>query len=158
MPITYRRATIDDAPLIVDLRIRSIDEDSGLTEPEKESLRASNMAYIANAMPKDAFVSFLAYDGDRPVGTASACLHSVMPGKKLPLGQDAYIQNVYVSPGHRRRGVGKALIGLLLEEIGRRGDMRITLHATKMGQALFRECGFDTTENLGLTEMAYAKS
>ena len=155
MNLTYRKATVNDVELLVNTRVSLIDEDSGLNENEKKDLYDSNKEYMQTAMKQEIFIAFLAFDGDVFVGTASACLYAVLPGKKLPKGRNAYIQNVYVVPSYRRHGIGKKIISMLIDEVKRRDYTRITLHATKMGRDLFRNCGFQNSENLGLTEMVY---
>ena len=158
MNITYRKATLNDVELLVNTRVALIDEDSGLNENEKKSLYESNKSYMQDAMKRETFISFLAFDGDIFAGTASACLYAVLPGKKLPKGKNAYIQNVYVLPEYRRHGIGKQIISKLIDEVQQKGYTRISLHATQMGKSLFTDCGFQSTENLGLTEMAYTCS
>lgn len=153
--MNFRKADFEDIELIVNTRVILIDEDSGLNENERKSLYESNKVYIQNAMKQDTFISFLAFDEDVFVGIASACLYAVLPGKKLPDGKNAYIQNVYVLPSYRRKGVGKKLISMVISEVKERGYTRITLHATKMGSELFNNCGFQNSENIGLTEMVY---
>lgn len=153
--MTYRSATTDDIETLVSTRVKLIDEDSGLDDVEKKNIYDCNKEYMQNAMPAGQYFAFLAYDSDVFVGTCSACLYSVLPGKKLPKGKNAYIQNVYVSPLYRRRGVGKVLVKMTVNEALARGHARITLSATQMGAALFKECGFQFTEDTGLTEMVY---
>ena len=156
MNVTYRKATLNDIELLVNTRVSLIDEDSGLNEDEKINLYDSNKLYMQDAMKQETFVSFLAFDGDTFIGTASACLYAVLPGKKLPKGKNAYIQNVYVLPSYRRHGIGKMIVSMVIDEVKQRGYTRITLHATKMGKSLFNSCGFQSSENLGLTEMVYS--
>jgi len=155
MNIEYRKATLNDIELLVNTRVSLIDEDSGLNENEKKDLYESNKAYMQDAMKQETFISFLAFDGDIFVGTASACLYAVLPGKKLPKGKNAYIQNVYVLPSYRRQGIGKKVVSMVIDEVKQRGYTRITLHATQTGQALFSSCGFQNSEVIGLTEMVY---
>ena len=155
MNIKYRAANLNDLELIVNTRVALIDEDSGLNEIEQKNLYESNKAYIQDSIKQGTFISFLAFDDDIFVGTASACLYAVLPGKKLPKGKNAYIQNVYVLPAYRRHGIGKNLVSMVIGKAKEKGYTRINLHATKMGMELFNDCGFQNTENLGLTEMVY---
>jgi len=155
MNIIYRKANINDIELLADTRVSLIDEDSGLNENEKKDLYESNIEYMQQAIKKDNFISFVAFDNNILVGTASACLYRTLPGKKLPKGRNAYIQNVYVLPSYRRHGIGKNIIKMIINEAKQRGYTRITLHATKIGEIFFSDCGFKSAENLGLNEMSY---
>lgn len=153
MNITYRSAKYSDLKMLAGVRVSLIDEDSGLNDDEKKSLYKSVLDYMTDACYRAAFISFVAFDGKAFVGTASACLYSVLPGKKLPSGKNAYIQNVYVDPQYRRQGIGKKLVSMITDTVRKQGYSRITLHATKAGEELFKSCGFISVENLGLTEM-----
>ena len=62
-----------------------------------------------------------------------------------------YMLNMYVEAGHRRRGLGKRLVGLVTEEAVRRGIGFLVLHATTQGRGLYEQLGWRHT-----TEMAYS--
>ena len=156
MNILYREATQNDIELIATIRVSLINEDSGLTDGEKSTLYRNNFIYLQNAMKSGLYFAFLAYYGEKCVGTSSACLYSVLPGKKLPKGKQAYIQNVYVFPEYRRKGVGMELIRLTVCKAIKMGHSRITLSATEKGSALFKKCGFVKVPDVGLTDMEYA--
>ena len=156
MDITYRRAVLSDVELLAHRRVELIDEDSGLDENEKKSLYENNRDFMLDAMLNHSYCAFLAFDGADFVGTCSVCLYATLPGKKLPNGKDAYIQNMYVLPAYRRRGIGKMLVSMAVGEALRRGHARVTLHATDAGMALFSQCGFQSGEDIGLSEMVYA--
>ncbi|MCC6881846.1 MAG: GNAT family N-acetyltransferase [Verrucomicrobiales bacterium] len=61
----------------------------------------------------------------------------------LSYGQDlAWIGMVLVDPDHRRRGLGKALLGHCLEHLRSQGISCIKLDATPMGRPLYAALGF----------------
>lgn len=156
MNITYRRASIDDAKRIVGARLLLLTEDSGyIRDEERIQLYENNMSHIQMNIANNTFISYLAFDGDTFVGTCSACLYSVLPGRKLPNGKHAYIQNVYVIPSYRRNGIAKKLIELIISEVKKNGYHGISLHATEMGKLLFEKCGFTSDNKVQLTSMKY---
>lgn len=156
MNINYRRATIDDVKLIVDARIHLLSEDSGpMRDEERMQLYENNKSHIEINIANNTFIAYLAFDGDSFVGTSSACLYSVLPGRKLPNGKHAYIQNVYVIPSYRGNGIAKKLIELVISEVKQNGYKDISLHATEMGKLLFEKCGFTSENKVQLTAMKY---
>lgn len=155
MDIKIRKASADDAELIANARVALLDEASGpLTGEEKSGLYASNKACIQEGLRSPSLVSFLAFDGDTLAGTCSATLYQVMPGIKLPEGKQAYLQNMYVAPEYRRRGIGRLLLAEVIKEAAERGHTKIILHASDMGRILFSKFGF-AEENVALTHMVY---
>lgn len=154
MNITYRKATFKDVELLVNTRLRLLEEDSGaMTDQERQLLYQSNKDYMVTGIANANFFAFLAFDEELFVGACSVCLYSVLPGRKLPNGRNAYIQNMFVAPQYRRKGIGKDLVSLCVNEANILLYNRITLHATQQGQLLFNHCGFVTADNEKLVLM-----
>ncbi len=154
--ITYRKANTSDVELLVNTRLKLLEEDSGfMTDSERQSLYQSNKASMEAGMANGTFFSFLAFDNDVFVGTCSTCLYSVLPGRKLPDGKNAYIQNMFVVPPYRRNGIGKFLTSLCVNEAINLHYSRITLHATQKGKLLFDHCGFNTIDDKKLILMVH---
>lgn len=155
MEIEYRFASISDIELLLQARIALIEEDSGqFSEQEKEVFRENCRKVLEKGFKDKSFISVLAFCGDELVGTASVSLYHVLPGRKLPQGGNAYLQNVYVVPGYRRLGIGKKIVEMAVNESRKLGYNRITLHATSKGKLLFEKCGF-TREEVSLQYMVY---
>jgi GNAT superfamily N-acetyltransferase len=155
MKIEYRFATLSDMELLLQTRIALIEEDSGpFSEQDKEVFAENCRKVMEKGLKSGAFFAVLAFCDNTFAGTASVSLYHVLPGRKLPQGGNAYIQNVYVVPGYRRSGIGKNLIEMAVNEARRLGYYRITLHATSKGKLLFERCGFKQ-EEVSLQYMVY---
>jgi len=77
---------------------------------------------------------FLAeWDGE-PAGTATTTTY----GTAL-----AWVGMVLVHPGHRRRGIGRMLLGHCLDHLKALGVRCIKLDATPLGETLYRNLGFE---------------
>ena len=158
MHVSYRKAKSSDVELLVNTRLKLLEEDSGsMSDSERQGLYQSNKKVMDVAMENGSFFAFLAFDGDTFVGSCCACLYSVLPGRKLPDGRNAYIQNMFVEVPYRRNGIGKRLARLCVKEALDRHYHRITLHATQKGKLLFDECGFQTTDTKQLIPMLYTQ-
>jgi len=54
--------------------------------------------------------------------------------------------NMYTLPSHRRKGIGKKILDLLKEE-GKMLDLKfLHLHASVLGDSIYREAGFQDHE------------
>ncbi len=62
---------------------------------------------IANYLKRNPGLSFVARDGDKIVGTV-LCGHD---------GRRGYLHHLAVAPGHRRKGIGKALAEKVIEQL-----------------------------------------
>jgi GNAT superfamily N-acetyltransferase len=58
------------------------------------------------------------------------------------LRPDGYIDRVYVSPDHPRRGIGQALLGEVIEETRQRGLARLRVEVSLTARPFFEAMGF----------------
>jgi GNAT superfamily N-acetyltransferase len=77
---------------------------------------------------------FLAEWEGQPAGTATTTTY----GTTL-----AWVGMVLVHPGHRRRGIGRALLEHCLDHLRRRGVQCVKLDATPLGETVYRSLGFE---------------
>jgi aminoglycoside 6'-N-acetyltransferase I len=54
------------------------------------------------------YIGFLVFEGDRPIGMIDARERNYAEG--APRLRAAYVEDLWVEPGHRRRGVARALL------------------------------------------------
>ena len=71
-----------------------------------------------------------AYDGDRLIGFARAISDGVAT---------AYLSSVMVDPDYRRRGIGRALLGRLMDG---RTEIKFVLHTRSDAAAFYAALGF----------------
>ena len=76
------------------------------------------------------------------VASALAELSTKIPAPSRPTGSFAYLSSVSTDPAWRRRGMARAAVSLLLDELRRRGVRRVELHATPGAEPLYRSLGF----------------
>lgn len=150
-----RSAVPDDAPELVRLRevmfasMRSAPAggDTGgdwkpLTEKILRSgLGADGIGGTAGAV----FGAFVVDDEERP-GRLAACaigtLEQRLPGPGHPDGLFGFVFNICTDPDRRRRGFARACTEALLAWFDEKGATRLDLHASSLGQNLYRDLGF----------------
>jgi ribosomal protein S18 acetylase RimI-like enzyme len=106
------------------------------------------------------YLGWVAQSTCRPleiVAGAGVQLRPILPppraaGDGIELGPEAVVLNVYVEPGWRRRGVGEALMRLVLSPLAERKVRRIVLHASDDGRRLYERLGFVPTNEMRLEE------
>jgi putative acetyltransferase len=75
------------------------------------------------------------------VDTYVAEIHGAVAGF-TDLDADGYVDRLFVSPDHGRRGVGRALLAHVVEEAGTRGLAELTTHASLVARPVFERAGF----------------
>lgn len=88
----------------------------------------------------------LAYCSGEAVGCATICYLTVMPTYSHQSGNRAHIMNVYVRKEHRRQGLARKMMEVLLDEAKSRGVTSVTLDSTESGKPLYKALGFSGSE------------
>ncbi len=81
---------------------------------------------------------------------ASAWLKPVHPGLRSPENVVVYVLNVFVDPGHRSRGIARALMVAITDWARAAGHHVVELHASDQGRPLYESLGFAATNEMRL--------
>ncbi|RAG84604.1 GNAT family N-acetyltransferase [Streptacidiphilus pinicola] len=152
--ITVRSAVPDDAPELVRLRevmFASMQsgtiaaESSGDWKPLTESILRSGLSPDQAGGGRPVFGVFVVDDEERP-GRLAACavgtLEQRLPAPGHPDGLFGFVFNICTDPDRRRRGYARACTEALLDWFDKQGATRLDLHASPLGQDLYRALGF----------------
>jgi len=143
--VTYRRAGAADIDLLVGYRLRFLAEHFGRGSGDyrdEAALAAELRAYFAEALPQGSFLAWIAEAGGEVVGTSGLVLWRIPPNDGVPNGRLGYILNMYTAPAARGRGICTALLEKLIADARAAGVSRVHLHASKMGEPIYRKRGF----------------
>ncbi len=150
--INYRRATIDDVEILVDYRVRFLNELYDHPEDdETEILRKALKEYFSKAIPSYDFIAWLAeYDG-KIIGTSGMVVWQI-PARYggLESGRLGYILNLYTIPEARRKGICTRLLNELIKEAKSLGLRYLHLHASEDGINIYRKAGFVKPDQIEL--------
>lgn len=143
MPLTYKKATLEDIDILTETRIIVLRAANQLAqELDMSEVREQSYKYYKKALGQDTHVAYLVFDGEDFVGAGGVSFFEVMPTYHNPTGKKAYIMNMYTKPEYRRQGIAFQTLDFLVEEARGRGIKAISLEATKMGRALYEKYGF----------------
>ncbi len=98
---------------------------------------------LEEIVSSDDSVLYVAYDGDRIVGSLTLLFY------RIPTGVKAWIEDVVVDDAARGRGVGEALNRAALAEAARRGAKNVSLTSRAKRDAanrLYARLGFERYE------------
>lgn len=158
-PFTIRRATPADAPLLAQHRIGMFRDMGRLDASAEESLWRSAAEYFNTALESGEYVGWIAVSADdpaAPIGGAGLQLRTLLPrpdatGRRVLVGPEAIVLNVFVEPEWRRRGVAKRLMQALLEWARANRIARVVLHASDVGRPLYESLGFVSSNEMRYT-------
>lgn len=143
MNVTYHRATVEDIDVLVEYRLRFLAEHSGSGKvSEDETFKKNLREYFLRAMPQGAFIAWLAKRGEEVVATSGMVVWQIPSNNSVRTGRLGYILNMYTVPEARRQGICTALLEKMIEEARSIGLSRVHLHASKLGEGVYRRRGF----------------
>ncbi len=143
MDVTCRRATVEDVEALTELRIRFLAEHTPAPkDTEYEALRKELRKYFTENIPKESFIAWLAESGNRIVATSGMVMWQMPANHFVKNGKQGYILNMYTLPEFRGRGICTALLEKLIGDAKALGLARLHLHASKMGEPIYRKRGF----------------
>ena len=141
--ITYRKATIDDIPILLNLRMKLLSSVNGKGENETwEIVEEQVVQYYREALSTEEHIAYLAFDGDRCIATGGICFYRVLPTYHNPNGKKSYVINMYTEPEYRRKGIATKILDFLIDDSERKEAYYISLEATNEGRPVYEKYGF----------------
>ena len=140
----YRKLTAEDLDPFIRMRIAQLREE-GATEDL--DLVPALKDYYHRHLEDGTFVSWLAVDGEKIVGTSGMSFVEKPPYFSCPSGRIGLLSSMYTDPAYRRRGIARELLGRVVEEARAYGCGSVQITASDMGVLLYSNFGFQKNEN-----------
>jgi GNAT superfamily N-acetyltransferase len=156
--ITIRPATNDDIGVLLRHR-RMMWWDMGRRdETQLQMMTEAAEKYFRLALADGMYRGLLAVNQTGEIVGGGGIVISPWPGtlgQRSPLR--AMILNMYVEAGHRRRGVARALMQVMIAWCRENGFTHVGLHASDEGRPLYEKLGFKPSSEMRL-ELAAEES
>jgi len=148
---TIREATPADVETIVAHR-RGMFEAMGYADAAVlDAMQSAADGWTRTRLASGEYRGWLAVGRDgRVVAGAGLHLREQCSKPRNLSGRVAYVMNVFTEPGHRRRGLARRLMQLVLDWCRQNGYAEITLHASDAGRTLYNSLGFEPTNEMRL--------
>ena len=142
--IRYQKLTENELDTFIRMRIQQLREE-GATE-DIDLVSALN-DYYSRHMADGTFVSWLAMDGDRIVGTSGMSFVEKPPYFGCPNGRIGLLSSMFTDPDYRRMGIAKELLSRVINEARDYGCGTVQITASDMGVLLYTDFGFVKNNN-----------
>ena len=137
--ITYRKLTEADLPTFIQMRITQLREEGA---KEDFDLVPALKDYYNRHLADGTFVSWLALDGDKIIGTSGMSFVEKPPYFGCPSGRLGLLSSMFTNPDYRRKGIAKELLHRVVEEARAYGCGAVQITASDMGVKLYTAYGF----------------
>ena len=135
----YRKLTDKELDTFIQMRICQLREEGA---EEDIDLAPALRDYYSRHMADGTFVSWLAVDGDRIIGTSGISFVEKPPYFGCPSGKIGLLSSMYTDPACRRRGIARELLSRVMEEAKAYGCGTVQITASDMGVLLYTDFGF----------------
>ena len=150
MDIVYKKLTEEYVDAIIRLRIKQLTEEyaaEGKLPPADVDLEAALKDFYVRHMADGTFVSWLAFDGDKIVGTSGMSFVEKPPYFSCPTGRLGLLNSMFTDPDYRRRGIARELLDRVVKEAKAYGCGAVHITASDMGVKLYTAYGFKHNGN-----------
>ena len=144
MNIIYRKLTENDLETFISMRITQLREEGATDEMD---LSPALMDYYQRHLANGTFVSWLALDGDKIIGTSGMSFVEKPPYFGCPTGRIGLLSSMYTNPDYRRQGIARELLRRVVEEARTYGCGTVQITASDMGVLLYSDFGFVKNKN-----------
>ena len=144
MKIEYKRLTENELDIFINMRINQLREEGA---KEDIDLVPALRDYYNRHMADGTFVSWLALDGEKIIGTSGMSFVEKPPYFGCPSGKVGLLSSMYTDPDYRRKGIAKELLSRVIKDAKAYGCGTIQITASEMGVKLYTDFGFVHNEN-----------
>ena len=118
MSIEYKRLTENELDIFIEMRINQLREEGA---KEDIDLKPALKDYYSRHMTEGTFVSWIAVDGNKIIGTSGMSFVEKPPYFSCPSGKIGLLSSMFTEPDYRRMGIAKELLHRVIEEARKYG-------------------------------------
>ncbi|WP_312433520.1 GNAT family N-acetyltransferase [Lacrimispora sp.] len=144
MDIRYKKLTVKELDTFIDIRMNQLREEGAKEDVE---LKPALRDYYDRHMADGTFVSWLALDGDKVIGTSGMSFIEKPPYYGCPNGKIGLLSSMFTSNVYRRQGIAKELLTRVVNEAKEYGCGAVQITASDMGMLLYSDFGFKKNSN-----------
>ncbi len=144
MGIEYRKLSVKELDVFIEMRIDQLREEGA---KEDIDLKPALIDYYMRHMKDGTFVSWVAVDDGRIIGTSGMSFVEKPPYFGCPSGKMGLLSSMFTNPKYRRMGIGKELLHRVVDEARNYGCGTIQITASDMGVKLYTAYGFIHNSN-----------
>lgn len=137
--IEYRKLTENELDRFIEMRINQLREEGAKDDLD---LRPALKDYYKRHLKDGTFVSWLAVDGEKIIGTSGMSFVEKPPYFGCPTGRIGLLSSMFTAPEYRRMGIAKELLNRVVEEARNYGCGTVQITASDMGVKLYSSYGF----------------
>ena len=144
MKISYRRLTDKELDIFIKMRINQLREEGA---KEDIDIEPALRDYYQRHMADGTFISWIALDNEKIIGTSGMSIVEKPPYFGCPSGKIGLLSSMFTDKAYRRKGIAKELLSRVVNEARKKGCGTVQITASDMGVLLYSNFGFTKNKN-----------
>ena len=144
MEVIFRKLTQNDLDIFIEMRINQLQEEGA---DSKLDLKPQLYCYYKKHLEDGTFISWVAIDNEKIVGTSGISFVEKPPYYSNPYGKIGILSSMYTLKEYRRKGIARELLDRVVNEAKDYGCGTVQITASDMGALLYTNYGFDKNDN-----------
>jgi len=144
MEVHYRKMIELDLDIFIQMRIDQLQEEGAQSD---EDLKEPLKAYYMKHLQDNTFVSWLAVDNGKIIGTSGVSIVEKPPYYGCWSGKIGLLSSMFVVKEYRRQGIAKTLLDKVVKEAKEFGCDVIQITGSDIGVLLYSDYGFKKNRN-----------
>ncbi|MCM3567613.1 GNAT family N-acetyltransferase [Neobacillus mesonae] len=137
--MNYRKATMNDIELLIDLRKKQL-VDEGIDQ--NSDIDAELYYFFQKKLNEGSFIQWLVEENQEIIACGAVIFYDFPPSYTNKSGKKAYITNMFTKENFRGQGIATKLLSKLVDETKEAGITKIWLGASKLGRPVYKKFGF----------------
>ena len=142
--ITYRKLSNNEIDCFIEMRINQLREEGA---KEDIDIRPALADYYKRHLADSTFVSWIAIDNGKIIGTSGLSVVEKPPYFGCPSGKIGLLSSMFTDKAYRRQGIAKTLLLHIVDEAREAGCGTVQITASDMGVLLYTDFGFTKNNN-----------
>lgn len=155
MKIEYKRLTENELDTFIHMRINQLREEGA---KEDIDLVPALNEYYTRHMLDGTFISWIAIDGNKIIGTSGMSFVEKPPYFGCPSGKIGLLSSMFTDPDYRRKGIAKELLSRVINDARDYGCETVQITASDMGVKLYIDFGFVHNDNFMQYKLVTSKN
>lgn len=144
MTISYQKLTDKELDAFIKMRINQLREEGAKVDIDLEPALRD---YYQRHMADSTFISWLAVDNGKIIGTSGMSIVEKPPYFGCPSGKIGLLSSMFTDKAYRRKGIAKELLSRVVNEAREQGCGTVQITASDMGVLLYSDFGFTKNNN-----------
>lgn len=144
MDISYQKLTNKELDTFIEMRIDQLREEGA---KEDIDLVPALKDYYQRHMADGTFISWIAVDNGKIIGTSGISIVEKPPYFGCPSGKIGLLSSMFTDKSYRRMGIAKKLLSKVVNEAKEQGCGTVQITASDMGVLLYSDFGFVKNSN-----------